>query len=171
MAGYKGHTVGGAILGFGYIGFLNVFTSVDLYGFQGKLLHGWYLPAALMVLSMLFALWPDVDTNSKGQDILYTALFGLDLLLIFASQFQAAAYLGILAMLPIVGKHRGWTHKKISMVLIPSPLFLVPYLENNNNLKIAALLYGSATIGYFSHLLLDGLIVRWFRIRSRSYLD
>lgn len=165
MAGYKGHIGGGIALGAVYAGILHT-VPYERFVEMAGLLHNWQALAAVFVLSVLFALFPDIDTNSKGQDIFYALALGTDILLIWSGNIQAAAYLGIIAMLPIVGKHRGWTHSKLAMVVIPLPILVLPYLYRENALPAAALLYGAAVIGYFSHLLLDGLIVKWFRIKN-----
>ena len=115
---------------------------------------------------MLFGLFPDVDTNSKAQDIFFGVAFPLNIVLIWNGYLQAAAYLGLIAMLPIVSHHRGWTHKKWAMIVVPLPILLVPWLYNENALPIAVVYYGAAVVGYFSHLLLDGLIWRRFRIKT-----
>lgn len=88
----------------------------------------------------------------------------LDVLLIANGYVEAAAYFGLLAMLPVLSKHRGWTHSRISMLLVPLPIVLVPYLNRSSILDTCIIFYGAAVAGYFSHLLLDGLIVRWIRI-------
>jgi hypothetical protein len=172
MAGYRGHIVGGAVLGAGYAGALMIVLGLPL-AIQGAgiLPSGWERIAAMLVLAMLFALWPDVDTNSKGQDIFYGGVFVLDIVLIFGQHLEAAAYLGLLALLPIVGRHRGWTHTYAAMALVPLPILLVPYLHNTGHWQSALMYYGAAVAGYFSHLLLDGLVVRWFRIRSHGFGD
>lgn len=123
----------------------------------------------LFVVGILFGLWPDVDTNSKGQDIFFGIAFIADIWLIWAGRLEAAAYLGLLAMTPIVGKHRGWTHSRIAMFLVPLPIVAVPYIYNPDNLALALLFYGAAVTGYFSHLFLDGLIWKRFRIKSKSW--
>jgi hypothetical protein len=50
--------------------------------------------------------------------------------------------------------------------LIPLPIILVPYLYSDKVLAFSLVLYGAAVAGYFSHLLLDGLIWRRFRIKT-----
>jgi membrane-bound metal-dependent hydrolase YbcI (DUF457 family) len=167
MAGYKGHIVGGVVLGGVYAGVLN-FVPFEHFVEMAGVLHNWQALAAVMVISILFALFPDIDTNSKGQNIFYGLALAMDVLLIWSGNIQAAAYLGVIAMLPIVGKHRGWTHSKLAMILVPLPIVIVPYLYNDKILWASALFYGAAVVGYFSHLLLDGLIVSWFRIKSKE---
>jgi hypothetical protein len=165
MANYKGHIAGAVVANTFYVGILVMLPGTLLAKTAG-LMSNWQFVAALFVISMLFGLWPDIDTNSKGQDIFFGATFLLDVLLIWQGYLEAAAYLGLLAMTPIVSKHRGWTHSKIAMVLVPLPILIVPYLYRSNVLGTAAIIYGAALIGYFSHLLLDGKIIKGFAIKS-----
>jgi hypothetical protein len=44
------------------------------------------------------------------------------------------------------------------MVLIPSPLLILPYLHVPDRPLIGLPFYGAAVLGYFSHLLMDGMI-------------
>lgn len=165
MANWRGHVAGGVALGVAYTAALSV-VPVQHFAERVGLLHDWQALAAILVLSVLFALFPDIDTNSKGQNIFYGLALAADILLIWHGDIQAAAYLGLVAMLPVVGKHRGWTHSKLAMVLVPLPILVIPYLHNRAILPIALIYYGAAVAGYFSHLLLDGLIVRHFRIKT-----
>ncbi|MCA9325839.1 metal-dependent hydrolase [Candidatus Saccharibacteria bacterium] len=165
MANWRGHTVGGALLGVAYVGVLAAGPN-SLTEHTRGLLSDWQLLIGLMVICVLFALWPDIDTNSKGQNIFFGIAFVADILLIVNGRLEAAAYLGLIAMTPIIGKHRGWTHTKLAMILVPLPIVVIPYLYRPEVLQPAALLYGAAVVGYFSHLLLDGLIFKHFRIKT-----
>lgn len=165
MANWRGHVAGGVVLGGAYT-FGMSFAPVERFAETAGLLENWQALGGIMVLSILFALFPDIDTNSKGQNIFYGLALVVDVLLIWNGYVQAAAYLGLIAMLPVVGKHRGWTHSKWAMVLVPLPILLVPYLYNDKVLPIAAVYYGAAVAGYFSHLLLDGRIFSHFRIKA-----
>lgn len=159
MAGWKGHVGGGFV-------FLAVYTAAVSFTPLQKLtetagfLHDWQALAAIFVIGVLFALFPDVDTNSKAQDIFFGIVFLIDILLISNGSFKVAAYLGIIAMLPIVSHHRGWTHRWWAMFIVPLPILLVPYLYDAKLLTIAAIYYGAAITGYFSHLLFDGIVLR-----------
>lgn len=165
MANYKGHTAGGIIAGISCIALFS-FLPVQRLAESANLLNDWQAIVAIVVICVLFGLFPDVDTNSKAQDIFFGIVFPLDVILLWQGYIQAAAYLGLIAMLPIVGHHRGWTHKKWAMFVIPLPILLVPYLYNDNIMPISIIYYLAAVTGYFSHLLLDGLI--WKRIRVRN---
>ena len=165
MANYKGHLVGGVIFTGVYTAAM-MFAPVERLAEYAHLLYDWQAMAAVFVVGMLFALFPDVDTNSKGQDLFYGAIFALDILLIYSGLFQAAAYLGFIALLPIITHHRGWTHTKWAMILIPLPIVLIPWLYSDHLLAINLIYYGAAVTGYFSHLFLDGLIWKRFRIKT-----
>jgi uncharacterized integral membrane protein len=54
------------------------------------------------------------------------------------------------------------------MLLVPLPIVVVPYLHNKNLLPLTVVIYGAAVVGYFSHLLLDGKVIKGFAIRSKS---
>ena len=165
MANYKGHIAGGLIAGVAYSLAMTA-VPVEQFAEYARLLDDWQALAAVFVIAMLFALFPDVDTNSKAQDIFFWLVFAVDVLLIWNGSFAAAAYLGLIAMLPILTHHRGWTHAKWAMVLVPLPVVLVPLLYSEKLLPIAVVYYGAAVMGYFSHLLLDGLIWKRFRIKN-----
>lgn len=165
MANYKGHIIGGAVFTAVYA-LAMMFVPVEQFAETARLLQDWQAMAAVFVIGILFGLFPDVDTNSKAQDIFFGIVFPLDILLIWNGNIQAAAFLGLIAMLPIISHHRGWTHKKWAMVVVPLPILLVPWLYNEAILPISIVYYGAAVAGYFSHLFLDGLIWRKFRIKN-----
>ncbi|MBA2279568.1 metal-dependent hydrolase [Candidatus Saccharibacteria bacterium] len=165
MANYKGHVVGGAAAGAIYALAL-AYVPVERFAEAAGVLYDAQALAAIIIIAILFGLFPDVDTNSKAQDLFFGIIFPLDILLLWNGQIEAAAYLGLIAMLPIIGHHRGWTHKKWAMLIIPLPILLIPYLYNDKILPISTVYYGAAVAGYFSHLLFDGLVWRKFRIKN-----
>lgn len=168
MANYKGHITGGTLMGAVYVLAIQAAPG-DLLVKTNGIMSNWQFIAALFIVSILFGLWPDVDTNSKGQDIFFALAFSADVILIATGRLEAAAYLGLLGMTPILGKHRGWTHSKIAMLLVPLPIVLVPYANKSEILPTALLVYGAAVAGYFSHLLFDGLIIKYFRVKGNRY--
>ena len=166
MSGYKGHIAGATAVCTVYVAGIQLWPG-DLLNDMRGVLSSWQSIAALFVVTILFGLWPDVDTNSKGQDLYIGIAFISDIILILSGRMEAAAYLGLISMTPIVGKHRGWTHSRIAMMLVPIPLLIIPWLYRPEMLKVGILFYGAAVAGYFSHLLLDGLIIKSFGHRSR----
>lgn len=165
MANYRGHVVGGVLAGAISLTIIPL-VPLEQSAEAARLLYDWQVIAAFFVLSVLFALFPDVDTNSKGQDIFIGLAFFTDVLLILNGSFHAAAYLGLIAMLPILSHHRGWTHSKWSMLVVPSPLIILPALYDETLFIAASVYYVASVSGYFSHLLFDGLIWKKFRIRG-----
>ncbi|MBA3758053.1 metal-dependent hydrolase [Candidatus Saccharibacteria bacterium] len=165
MANYKGHIAGAVAVTTVYVVGLS-FLPGELLEKTGGILSDWQMVAGLFVVSMLMGLWPDIDTNSKGQDIFFATAFLFDIALISQGYLEAAAYFGLLAMTPIVGKHRGWTHSKLAMLLVPLPFVAVPYLNKSSILATYLIFYGAAVAGYFSHLLLDGKITKYVRVKG-----
>ncbi len=165
MANYRGHIAGGVVSG-ALVAGAHYYTSGQGIA-DTVLVHAdWQLVGGLIAVSTLFALWPDVDTNSKAQNIFFRGAFALDAILIFAELFLAAALLGLLAMTPILGKHRGWTHSKLAVILVPSPIIVIPYLADEQVGLTGLVFYFAAVVGYFSHLLLDGLIWKRFKLKG-----
>ena len=135
-------------------------------------------------IAVLFGLWPDVDIKSKSQKIFYTVLFVLNVVLIvFLRKYLESALLGLFAMLPIMSKHRGWTHAKVTMLLLPGVFLLIPIyaahpewhsgdtllgafnalLESEKlpSIVLTGLpFYVASFIGYVTHLYLDGILFR-----------
>lgn len=168
MAGYRGH-LGGAMVFYGlYLAVLFFLFSFDAAYERFTILEVVAYPVALLALCLMFGLWPDVDTNSVGQNIFYTIFFLADLVLIITKHYEEAAYLGLFAILPVLGKHRGWTHTWWAMLLIPSPLIILPYVLIPERPLFGLPFYGAAVVGYFSHLFMDGMIIPFKRRRKRS---
>ncbi|MDE0481145.1 MAG: metal-dependent hydrolase [Candidatus Poribacteria bacterium] len=144
-------------------------------------------------IALLFGLWPDVDIKSKSQQIFYTVLFLLNASLILSlKRYLEAALLGLFAMLPILSRHRGWTHSKISMILLPGVFLVIPIYVAYPNwgtgwkelpelldslvtweglpdiLRSGLAFYLAGLIGYASHLYLDGILFRSRKAQQRK---
>ena len=146
MPGYKGHLAGASMAGGLALG--------------GLLWLGVYAPewpqlAVLGSLVLLGALFPDVDTDSRGQHVFYLTLAVLDFAFILQGYYQWAAILGFAAMFPAMGSHRGWTHTWWAMLLMPLPLVLLPVWLYGATPQSLAPYYAAAVLGYGSHLVLD----------------
>jgi membrane-bound metal-dependent hydrolase YbcI (DUF457 family) len=155
MSGYKGHLAGATVFGIAYIALLGYVFTIEAAYRQFSFIEQIGYPLTLFVLAILFGLWPDVDTNSKGQKVFYSIFFVTDLFLIVTERFKAAAYLGLVALLPVLSRHRGWTHTWWAMLLVPSPLVILPYLHMPERPLIGLPFYGAAVVGYLSHLVMD----------------
>ena len=144
------------------------------------------------VVAVLFGLWPDVDIKSKSQKLFYRVLFALNVvLIIFLRRYLEAALLGLFAMLPIMSKHRGWTHAKLTMILLPGVFLFIPIyagypewkaggnlvdafnaLRDWDHLASAVVsglpFYVAGFIGYATHLHLDGILFRSRKAHRRK---
>ncbi len=146
MPGYRGHVAGGAVLWGGC--------------FAGALWLGLPQPSpetavVLGVAALMGALFPDTDTDSRGQNLFYLILVLLDIAFMIKGLYRWAAVLGFCAMLPALGRHRGWTHTWWAMLLVPLPVLLLPVVFYGQSLERLLPFYLSVVVGYFSHLLLD----------------
>jgi hypothetical protein len=171
MSGYKGHITAGAV----YYGVLATAALVVLPTVAGTnssvfAQNWWDIPAQLAV-AVLAALWPDVDTASQGRKLFYRLFLAFDIYCIVRGAWEAAAFIGLLAILPAIGKHRGWTHRVWAAVVVPLPILIVPlYMAPNSDWRtrpdFARIIVGfpyylAAVIGYVSHLGADGLLGRF----------
>ncbi len=193
MSMFREHWIGGLVAysTFFTISLIATFAVPILYD---TLPQGWNptIPSVTDVVkivgcfavAVLFGLWPDVDIKSKSQKIFYTVLFVLNVVLIvFLQRYLESALLGLFAMLPIMSKHRGWTHAKITMILLPSVFLLIPiyaaysdwktsdtFVDSLNALqewegltgavRSGFPFYVASFIGYATHLHLDGILFR-----------
>ncbi len=160
MSNYKGHVAGAVGVFALYFGALALVFSVDRAYARFSEVELVAYPAVLLGLTVMFGLWPDVDTNSKGQNLFYGIFFLVDAVLIATRRFEYAAYLGLFCILPVISKHRGWTHTFWAMLLIPAPFLALPYVLFPERPLAGLPFYGAAVVGYFSHLFMDGLVVR-----------
>lgn len=156
MPGYRGHLVVGALCAGGAL------YSLSHYGV--------YAPpppvaAALAAVAMAASLLPDMDTASKARPYVYGVLFAADAVLLAMGRLVEAALLGLAAMLPAIGPHRGWTHAWWAALVVPLPMLGLRLVWSE--IQAAGVLddpdlvwaaYGAAVGGYASHLLADRVI-------------
>ncbi|MBN1981681.1 MAG: metal-dependent hydrolase [Chitinivibrionales bacterium] len=159
MAGFKTHTIGATIVvALSYAAMIGLSSVVQSHALT-QLLHKPGMLLSCAGILILFSLWPDIDTNSMSQDIFYLSFFIVDLGLIVLEMYVASAYLGLAALVPIMGKHRGWTHSRLACVLIPLPMVVLPMVIHQEVDLVGVPYYVSAVLGYATHLLLDR---KWF---------
>ncbi len=146
MPGYRGH-IFAALL---FCGLLYLFPFWKSLSLVGKIL--------CIGIAVFFGLWPDVDTKSKGQTIFLICFLIADAILIYRHEYKRAAYLGLLIVLPLVSRHRGWTHTFTAMILIPGALYLsfIHYWGGTGYDLLPYFL--AAILGYASHIAADKVI-------------
>ena len=183
MGDFREHYIGGLVV---YTTFFVVSMGVSLTGiFLFGLPQNWNptVPMELLsiafcfVISLLCSLWPDVDIKSKSQQIFYALFAVSNLVLILKQEYRISAFFGLFAMLPMLGKHRGWTHSRLTMILFPALFVLVPIgfqsgidrpleiwkkfggLEQLIALKSRLPFYVAGVVGYATHLQVDAILL------------
>ena len=148
MPGYKGHITGSLVAG-GIAA-----AAAVILGYHFKV-----TPERIALLAgfcLLGGMFPDVDTDSKGQNLFYGLLIVVDGALIYFHHYSWSAWLGLFAMLPALGHHRGWTHTWWAMLVVGAPIVVIPVMVLGKTSYTHYLpFYVAFTVGYFSHLALD----------------
>lgn len=155
MSNYKGHVAGASVSAVLYLAALTFVFAIDILPQDRDLFIGYAFPIVLVGITVLFGLFPDVDINSHSQNVFFTIFFLVDVWLIWSNNYREAAYLGLISMLPILSKHRGWTHSRLAMVAVPLPFLILPALQHPAEVWVGMPYYGAAVVGYATHLLLD----------------
>lgn len=145
MPNYKAHLVGGAIA---YaIGVL----SIKLLKFNPTHQILYYCFATCL----LGSLFPDIDTKSKIQKLVYTALSSLLVALLLLGRYKLFGATALIALIPLVVNHRTLFHHPIFLTastfgtIFPLSIFFPQY---SISALYCALFF---LIGCFSHLILD----------------
>lgn len=117
----------------------------------------WWEFLICFALCVLGAMFPDVDIKSKSQRFIYSILVVIDLALVLFMYYKEAAILGLFAILPNTLKHRGATHSRLSAILLPVPLLIIPILAIGKleYQQLGVSYYIAAVFGYTSHLVAD----------------
>lgn len=101
MPGYKSHLLGASI----FLGILLIMLAIV----------GYYLKPIVVLQAVFFvmlgALFPDIDTKSKGQKLFYAVLCLFIIGLLFSKKYYAGMALAILGFLPLFSNHRALFHK------------------------------------------------------------
>jgi hypothetical protein len=99
MPNYRGHVIGGSIA---YALLLLVLSS---YCVSLTTAFEWFLCA------FAGALFPDIDTKSRGQKYFYWLMLCIFLLLILKERLDLLAVLSVFAVAPLLVPHRGLFHR------------------------------------------------------------
>lgn len=142
MPGYRGHLAGGAIA----FALLCILTRPP-FSCIGQ--------AELLLLTCLGALFPDIDTKSRGQRYFYSLLGILFAILFLHRHFIVISLLALAAIVPLIVAHRGPFHnpKIICAIIIVCLLGITGTFSIQLRYAWWQGLY--FFIGALSHLLLD----------------
>lgn len=119
-------------------------------------------PLLLFGVCFFMSLFPDFDTASIPQRWFYRALTVVLIVLYLYQEYETISLLSIFSLTPLLHKHRGWTHWKITPFII-SIIMLFLYDRTSNlsvySLDIISINYAFFVLavvgGHYTHLLLD----------------
>lgn len=143
MPGYKGHLIGGVAA---YTILFLLIPERDI---------SMYTATKWLFFSLAGSLFPDIDTKSKGQKLFYWIIFFFFIVAITQQNFVACTVMGIIAIVPLLVKHRGLFHSLWFVVGCPLgvAILIAAYFPG-----LSELLFLDTTFfifGALSHLLLD----------------
>ena len=109
------------------------------------------------VICLVGAQLPDIDIKSTSQRLIYTIGVILDGVLILFRYYQEAAALGFVAMLPMLTKHRGVTHRLLTGMVLFSPLLALPMViaGSPDYRHLGVPYYIAGVAGFLSHVRAD----------------
>ena len=154
MPGYRAHVVGGVV------------AALPLL----YLLRSYATPVTMVVwcaCAAAGALFPDVDTKSKGQKWFYRCIIPTLMVLLLLKRLTVFIIIALMSFTPLIVNHRGLFHRLWFIVLPPLGLAGViawHYPRYGQGAFFAALFFA---IGSVSHLVLDYGPVKMFRIKKR----
>jgi|YNPBryBLVA2012_1023415.scaffolds.fasta_scaffold00533_11 hypothetical protein len=150
MSSFQGHLAGTALM----------LVAVGVV-FGGRL-AGWdrWLIVQMAGVALFFGLLPDIDTKSVVARVLYPLFAAAALVLLLFGRAWEAAGLLLLALVPVMAKHRGFFHSRTAMALAPGVVFVLPLVLGVRVTVTHIYLYLAGVAGYGTHLLVDGELFR-----------
>ena len=145
MPGYKGHMLGAFV----FLGLSLMASAAAGFVFQPALVA----QAAFFVF--LGALFPDIDTKSKGQKLFYAVLCAFIIGLFVYKKYYAGLALALLGFLPLFSNHRALFHKFWFAGIVAGALMIgcAFYCPAYTNVGIRNGMF--FLVGVLSHLILD----------------
>ena len=147
MPGYRLHIFGGLI------------TFIGIAFLCSKLLCG-TLPATINLFQwalfcILGALFPDVDTKSKGQGIFYKVMLFILIFLLWKKKWSLFVFLSFVSLVPVLSRHRGLFHRVWFVTTIPLTIAFIAGLSfpAYNTLFLSNAIF--FICGALSHIALD----------------
>lgn len=155
---FKAHAVGGVITSavvssFSLIASTNAIEVSD--------------PFVVFGICFFMSLFPDLDTASIPQKWFYRCLIIVLCILFYFQEYKIISLISIFSITPLLHKHRGWTHWKITPFVI-SIIVLILYDRALNGSEyyieevfLSYLIFVFAVVsGHYTHLLLDSRLFK-----------
>lgn len=147
MPSYRGHVAAGCCV---YVGML--FLARD---YTSSIPAHWL---ELFTFTLIGSLFPDVDTKSKGQQLVYALSLWFVIMLIAQGYIVAALGISLCCFLPLVGKHRGIFHDPL-FLMCGIGCALIALIYNFPRYKMRILFDMLFFVcGVISHIVLDRLV-------------
>jgi len=116
-------------------------------------------------VTLFFSLFPDLDTSSIPQRWCYRVVTVALAFMAYHGLYQEAVTLAIVAMLPLLDHHRGWTHRLWAPIAFPAivlatynliVLHVHPFdIQWEEQIIQHWKLLVGLVVGWYTHLLLD----------------
>jgi len=118
-----------------------------------------------LVCSLAGSLFPDIDIKSRGQKYFYRVILLVMIFLIIQRHFSLLATCSIMAVTPMLVRHRGIFHRLWFIILFPLTIWYIVSLSvpTISRILLFDLLFFIA--GAISHLWLDFGFWRMLRFR------
>jgi len=149
MPGFRGHLIGGVIT---YIAILQCIKSI-------------HPPASLVISGFIFcmigSLFPDIDIKSKGQKLFYSLILIILCCFLYYERTDLFIGLSLLAIVPLLVKHRGLFHQLWFLIFISISTGLA---IGSFHSKFSVWAMNNALFflaGAISHIFLDKVITRF----------
>lgn len=180
---FRGHLAGGIAAGAAAAGIahlagpmgLNDLPAMSGAEFGGAVSHSALYVAGCFVTGLGMALFPDLDTGSVPQKWYLRIMFAALAASLLLGRMDLFAVLAFGALLPMIHKHRGWTHWKITPWIVA--LILAAVHEHVDTQRSWFATYSwedvwttlldywpyvfACVLGHYTHLLLDSRTVKW----------
>ncbi len=108
-----------------------------------------------LFFAWLGALFPDVDTKSKGQKLVYAVVFVLTVTLLCYKKYLVAALVAIVSFVPLFTNHRGLFHRTWFAAAVAALGVVACSLQFPAGSASAVRNGLFFMVGFLSHLLLD----------------
>ena len=129
----------------------------------------------MFAVAWLMALFPDLDTASLPQRWYLRGMFLALLISLLLGRMDLFVSLALLALAPLLHKHRGWTHWKITPWLLAPLLGAAQEVQRASDSWFSRFAWGNVTVflqdywpfvlacvlGHYTHLILDSRRIRW----------
>ncbi|MFC1854299.1 metal-dependent hydrolase [Candidatus Dependentiae bacterium] len=159
MPSYQGHLIGGIAT---FSALAAIPYTANLIGQQSTITS-----IGTLLACLLGALFPDIDTQSKGRKLFYYAL-GCVAAITFARRlFGLTLFFIFLGVVPIFIRHRGITHNPLFVIGIPfiAAKIVTPVLPCMAALQMHYYLFFVA--GALSHIILDFMPYKFLGVRVK----